>query len=78
MTYRFHMRVVDKDPTGYYYVRWDRATPVVVEAENRDAAFKKLWALMGEAPPYRTWTAQVDKIEAAPACSCSEEARVDS
>lgn len=60
----FYMRVVDKDPTGYNHVRWDRATPVVVHASDRAEAFEKCWALMGEAPRYRTWTATIDRIEA--------------
>lgn len=64
--YLFKMRVVDKDPTGYYYVRWDRATPVEVIAPDRAEAFQRLWALMGQAPRHRTWTAQVDSIGPAP------------
>lgn len=62
--FAFHMRVVEKDRSGYYYVDWTRATPLVVHAKNRAAAFQKCWQVMGDCPSGRgwTWTAEIDKI----------------
>ena len=72
-TYRFHCRAVESDPTGYYHPRWDLATPVVVEAANREAAFRAVWAVMGEAPRGWTWSAEIDRVETATACDCQKE-----
>lgn len=60
----FHMLAVEKDNEGYYVTRWDRAIPVEVEAETRAEAFKKLWAILGDAPRGRgwSWTAKVKRI----------------
>lgn len=62
----FHMLAVEKDVSGYYYVRWDQAIPVEVEAQTREEAFTKLWAILGDAPLGRgwTWTAKVKKVTA--------------
>jgi len=62
--FKFKMRVVEKDPEGYYYVRWDRATPVKVIAENKKDAYKQCWALMGDSPRGWVWTAHIDSIKA--------------
>lgn len=72
-TYRFHCRAIESDPTGYYYPRWDQATKLVVEAENRESAFRSVWAVMGEAPRGWTWAAQIDHIETVAACDCRKE-----
>jgi len=64
--FRFKMRAVEKDPEGYYYVRWDRATPLIVIAETREDAYKKCWALMGKSSRGWAWTAVIDAIEEVP------------
>lgn len=58
-SYIFKMSYVDKDPTGYYHVRWDRAITAEIVASNRDAAFAALWPSLGESPSGRVWTAKV-------------------
>ena len=62
--FKFKMRVVEEDPEGYYYVRWDRATPISVIAENKKDAYKQCWEVMGDSPRGWTWTAHIDSIEA--------------
>ncbi len=56
------MQLVEKDPSGYYITRWDRAIPVTVRAADRAEAFKKAWAVMGESPSGHTWTARIVDI----------------
>lgn len=60
------MLATEKDRSGYYFPRWDRAIPVEVEAETRDEAFQTLWRVLGEPSHGRgwTWTAKVKKITA--------------
>lgn len=67
MAFKFNMRRIEKDPSGYYYPRWDRALPVSVIAENESEAYKKLWALSGRTRRSGwVWTAKIDSIEEAP------------
>jgi hypothetical protein len=63
--YDFHIVVTDMDPEGYYYTRWDKATPLVIRATNRSEAFTKAWAVMGECRRGRTWTGRIKRIESA-------------
>lgn len=60
--YEFHARVVKSDPTGYYFPRWDNATPVTVVAETRDEAFQKVFSAMGKCEHGWRWEAVIDKI----------------
>src|SRR5690606_11063350 len=74
MAFKFNMRRIEKDPSGYYHPRWDRATPVSVIAENESEAFKKVWALSGETNRYGwVWTAIIDSIEEVPVSSTPEQ-----
>lgn len=65
MAFEFKMRATDKDKSGYYYTRWDRAIPLTVIADNRSEAFKKCWALLGDSRRGSgwTWTAHIDSIK---------------
>lgn len=65
----FHMRVAEADREGYYHTRWDKATPVAVKADTREAAFTEVFRVMGECRRGRYWTAKVDHIEPDP-CKC--------
>lgn len=58
----FQMGVVDRDASGDAAVRWDRAVPLTVRAPDRAAAFAAAWAMLGEAPRHRTWTARINSI----------------
>jgi hypothetical protein len=59
----FHMRVASADREGYYYTRWDQATPVTTRATTKQQAVNAACALMGEARRGRYWTVMVDKVE---------------
>lgn len=61
--FRFNTRVVESDPTGHYYTRWDKALPVSVIAHSRDEAFKKVRTMMGDPPHYRTWAVRIESAE---------------
>lgn len=71
----FHFRAVEEDLEGYYYVRWDRAVPVQVEADTREKAYAKLWDLLGTPSRGRgwTWTARLDKVTAGCTCAAGGE-----
>ena len=61
----FHMRVVDCDREGYYFPRWDRATPITARAKTKQEAINTAAAALGEPPHGRYWGFKVDRIEAA-------------
>lgn len=48
--FRFKGRATGQDPEGYYYPRWDQATPVSVLAQTRAEANMKAFALLGTHP----------------------------
>lgn len=60
--YEFDVRVVDIDSEGYYYPRWDRATPMTITAPSRQDAVNQACALMGECRRGRYWGVKVDRI----------------
>lgn len=62
----FHLRVVECDREGYYFPRWDKATPITVRAANKQAAINQAAAAMGECPRGRGWYwgFQCDRIAA--------------
>lgn len=53
--YRFKGRATGRDPEDYYYVRWDRATPLSVLANTRQEANEKAWKLLGTHPRFGSW-----------------------
>lgn len=60
--YAFDMQVVDRPDDAYYITRWDRATPITVVAANREAAYEKVWTVMGVAPRGAHWTARIKRV----------------
>ena len=75
MLHRFHCRVTASDMGGYFYTRWDEATPVVVDAADRSSAREAVFAVMGPvANPGWTWAVQIDRIEPVPTCCCQPRA----
>jgi hypothetical protein len=61
------MRAVEKDPSGYYHVRWDRATPITVEASSRDDAMDKAVVLLGKTNTRGwAWTFEFESIQHVP------------
>ena len=63
----FHLRAVEHDREGYYFPRWDRATPITVRAATKRAAINQAAAALGDCPRGRNWDwgFKVDRIEAA-------------
>lgn len=59
---RFECRVVDCDIEGYYYPRWDKATPVTVDAATRQDAINQACAVMGECRRGRYWGVRVISV----------------
>ena len=59
---RFECRVIDCDREGYYYPRWDRATPVTVDAADRQDAIDKAGALMGDCRRGWYWGVRVVSV----------------
>ena len=62
----FQLRAVEHDREGYYYPRWDRATPITVRAKTQQEAIIQAAAALGPCPRGRGWYwgFKVDKIEA--------------
>ena len=60
--YRFRLRRIERDSTGYYYPRWDRATPMTVEASTQDEAIDKARALSPKLKYGWHWEFAVDSI----------------
>lgn len=58
--FRFSMRAAVKDPTGYYYTRWDRAQTMTVVAATQDEAVDKAAKMLGEPERGRCWTFRFD------------------
>lgn len=72
MTALFYLRAAQADRAGYYYTRWDQATPIEVVAETKQAAINAAAAILGEARRDRYWTFKTDRIAPAPpACQCA-------
>jgi len=61
--YAFELKATDRDDDPYYYTNWDNSKTYTVVAETREEAFKKLWALLGDAPRHRHWIAKVMSVK---------------
>ena len=53
--FSFKIRATEKDPTGYYHPRWDLAQKLTVTGNNRDEAFSKAKAVLGEVGDRQGW-----------------------
>ncbi len=58
----FVMRAAQADIEGYYYTRWDTATPIEVKAETKQEAIDKAVKILGPPRSGRYWTFEIDKI----------------
>ena len=61
--FRFNVRVVESDPSGYYVTRWDRALSASVIAHNRDEAFVKAKTMMGDPDHQGSWAVRFESAE---------------
>ena len=53
--FEFAIRATEKDPTGYYFPRWDLAENLTVKAETKAEAVNKVKAVLGETGDRRGW-----------------------
>lgn len=67
MEFEFHLRAVQHDREGYYYPRWDKATPIVMVAATKQEAINLAAAALGDPPRGRLgwyWGFKCDRIKA--------------
>lgn len=59
----YKLLAAGRDSTGYYYTRWDRATPISVKAETESEAFEKAKKALGTPRGVSdSWTFRVKEI----------------
>ena len=63
--YDFDLVLAQADREGYYYTRWDLATPITVRAATQQQAINDAAAALGEPRRGRYWVARVKKVTAA-------------
>ena len=61
----FDLLMAQADREGYYYTRWDLATPITVRAATQQQAINDAAAALGEPRRGRYWVARVKKVVAA-------------
>jgi hypothetical protein len=71
--YRFHMRRLAVDPTGYYHPKWAEAAQLTVVAETETEAIRKAQTVSGEPGQrdrvYRFVVDRISDLEMAEAAS---------
>jgi hypothetical protein len=63
--FEFAIRATEKDPTGYYFPRWDEAEKLTIKAETKAGAITKVKKVLGETGSRRgwPWAITVDSIK---------------
>ena len=61
----FDLLMAQADREGYYYTRWDLATPITVRAATQQQAINDAAAALGQPRRGRYWVARVKKVVAA-------------
>ena len=61
----FDLVLAQADREGYYYTRWDLATPITVRAATQQQAINDAAAALGQPRRGRYWVARVKKVVAA-------------
>ena len=61
----FDLLLAQADREGYYYTRWDQATPITVRAATQQQAINDAAAALGAPRRGRYWVARVKKVAAA-------------
>ena len=71
--YRFHMRVIQADSSGYYHPRWDQAQSITSMAATQGEAIRKVADMLGEPSKGRGWSWRflIDEIEEVRHCGCA-------
>ncbi|GAA1048258.1 hypothetical protein [Arthrobacter russicus] len=66
MSFTFSMRAIPKDPSGYYYPRWDKAQKLTVKADTKQEAINKADRMLGPNARRWPWSFIVDQIAESP------------
>jgi hypothetical protein len=61
----FDLLLAQADREGYYFTRWDQATPITVRAATKQQAINSAAAALGEPRRGRYWVARTIKVTAA-------------
>lgn len=63
--YKFSISAAQRDKTGYYITRWDRAEKITVNARTKAEAIKKTLAVLGDCPRGKDsmWAISIDQID---------------
>ena len=61
--FRFTMRAVPADTSGYYRPRWDKAEKMTVLGGTRKEAMEKAVTMLGEVRSGRKWIFEFDQID---------------
>ena len=61
----FDLRLAQADREGYYYTRWDQATPITVRAATKQDAINVAAHALGAPRSGRYWVARVKSVTAA-------------
>lgn len=69
--YLFSLRATERDISGYYFPRWDRARPLEVRATTEREALTKADALLPVLRSGWAWAFQVDSVTEVPAATCN-------
>ena len=61
---KFKLRATEKDPSGYYYPRWDLAMKLEIESETKEKAFEKARSILGPTEKRKgwEWAIKIDEI----------------
>lgn len=62
--YIFKVQAQEKDPSGYYLVRWGSAQKLEIKANTKKEALQKAEAVLGDTPTTGYyWVMVIDKIQ---------------
>jgi hypothetical protein len=61
--FRFTMRAVPADTSGYYRPRWDTAEKMTILGGTRKEAMEKAVTMLGEVRSGRKWIFEFDRID---------------
>ena len=63
----FDLLLAEADREGYYYTRWDKATPITVRAATKRQAAADAAAALGESRRGHYWVYRVKRVTSAEA-----------
>lgn len=61
----FDLLLAQADREGYYYTRWDLATPITVRATTKQKAINAAARALGQPRRNRHWVARTKRVTAA-------------